>query len=320
MSQAQQLQLKLKLALFLTLTLNKENSIIMKKALCLKDLNDFNRLSEGEITTIGLQFVDRAICELPENNFFQLIPYVSFSQLDVPTGKLNCIVYRRPAKGEGEERLQGSSSVGFGGHIDDVSDLSFTSSDVLEDGTKVYQMSLDDIKNTCMTCARRELTEEVGFDPFNDLQIPTEHINFSLEREQEPDEVGLVHVCVSIKVNLDQQRMQGFFEKAKAQETEIEDLRSLSIDVERFTGSFNVVQAAADMNSQMDKELQMEKWSVLVVNSLLTQLVGFIQAGWSFKSVMDDILAKVAEQAKAPEASNNELIVQEPTESANAQV
>lgn len=274
----------------------------MKQALCLTNLNDFNRLSEGEVETIAFQFVDRTICELPEKGFFQLIPYISFSHLDVSGGKLNCVVYRRPSKGEGEARLQGNSSVGLGGHIDSVADLSFTSSQTNEDGVTVYNMSLNDIKETCMTCARRELTEEIGFDALTELQVPNEHINFGLEREQTPDEVGAVHVCVSIKVNLDAQRLQGFFEKAKMQETEIEDLRSLSINVEAFMGSFNVAEAMIQMNDQLEKELQMEKWSVLVIDTLLTQLVTFFQTNWSFKQVMDAMIANI-ESTKAAEQS-----------------
>lgn len=274
----------------------------MKQALCVTNLNDFNRLSEGEIETIEFQFVDRAICELPENGFFQLIPYISFSQLDVPGGKLNCVVYRRPSKQEGDVRLEGKSSVGLGGHIDNVADLTFTSSVTTESGVTLYHMSLNDIKQTCMTCARRELVEEIGFDALEELQVPNEHINIGLEREQNPDEVGTVHLCASIKVNLDEARMQSFFEKAKMQETEIQDLRSLSINVEAFMGSFNVAEAMTQMNSQLEKELQMEVWSVMVINTLLTQLVTFFQTNWNFKQVMDGMLTNIQDKITAEQS------------------
>lgn len=285
----------------------------MKQALCLKDLNDFNRLSDGEIQTIDFQFVDRQICETPANGFFQLIPYVTFSYLDMPKGKLNYIIYRRPSKGEGEARLQGNTSLGFGGHIDSVEDLSFTESSTNEDGTVIYRMSLDDIKNTCMTCAKRELTEEVGFDPFLVLDITNENITFNLEREQEPDEVGQVHVCISMKVNLDEPRFAGFLEKAKAEETEIEELKTVAVDAGRFLASFNVEAAITHMNKQLEGELQMEKWSILVVNSMLTQLVDFMQINWDLKAVMDALIANMNEkatQAEDTEAQTNLLPIE----------
>lgn len=274
----------------------------MKIALCLKDLNDFNRLSDGEIETIDFQFVDRTICEVPDQGFFQLIPYVTFSFLDTPKGKLNYVIYRRPSKGEGEARLQGNSSIGFGGHIDSVDDLTFTESFVNEEGVTLYKMTLEDIKNTCMKCATREVIEEVGFDAFKELDISNDSITFGLEREQDPDEVGQVHVCISIKVNLDEPRFAAFFSKAQAEETEIEELKSIAIDAGKFLGSFNVEGAVAHMNKQLNDEVQMEKWSTTVINSMLFQLVGFIQQNWDFKVVMDALI----ENMKAKEEESDQ--------------
>lgn len=260
------------------------------------DLNDFNRLSDGEIPFIDFKFVDRAICEDPANGFFQLIPYVSFSSMDVAEGRLSFVMYRRPSKGEGEERLQGNASFGFGGHIDSENDLVFSEKVVNEEGDTVYKMSLEDIKQTCMTCAKREMTEEVGFDPFEELEVSADNIMFGLEREQEPDEVGQVHVCISMKVNLDKPRYNSFFEKTKANEKEVEELKTISVDVARFLGSFNVQTATEQMTKQLTDELKMEKWSILVVTSMLTQLVEFVQKGWNFESVMNDIFMRAQQE------------------------
>lgn len=279
----------------------------MKQALCMTDLNDFNRLSDGEIKTIEFIFVDRVICEIPANGFFQLVPYVSFNYLDKDSGKLNFAVYRRPSKGEGEARLQGNSSFGFGGHIDAESDLVFTEKVTLDDGTFGYRMTLEDIKNTCMTCAKRELVEEVGFDPFEVLEIPSDNIMFGLEREQEPDEVGQVHVCLSIKVNLNEPRFAAFFENAKVEESEIEELRTVSVDVGRLLGSFNVENAMGHLGTQLEEELQMEKWSTLVVTSMLAQLVEFVQKGWNFKTVMDGIFADMQAAQEAADAAPQDV-------------
>lgn len=264
-----------------------------KVALCVKDLNDFNRASDGEIETIEMEFVDRDICEKVDGGYVQIIPYVCFSYLDQESGRLNLVSYRRPSTGEGEARLQGNTSFGFGGHIDTEDDLYFTSIEKREDGRVVYHMSVEDVKRTALQCAVRELTEELGFNPIEELEIPTETIRFSLEREQEPDEVGQVHLCVSVMVVLDQKRYADFFEKAKdANEEEIEGLASVAVDVGRFMGSFNVKEAMQHLTDQLETELKLEKWSTMVVTFMLTQIVEFFQSNWDFPSVMALMLAR----------------------------
>lgn len=268
-----------------------------KVALCVKDINDFNRISDGEIETIEVEFVDREICEKVDGGYVQIIPYVSFSYLDQDAGRLNMVSYRRPSTGEGEERLQGNASFGFGGHIDSVDDLHFTSSEKREDGGVVYRMTVDDIKRTAMQCATRELVEELGFDPIEALEIPIQAIHFGLEREQDPDEVGRVHLCISMMVSMDQKRYVDFFEKAKdANKEEIEELTSVAVDVGRFLGSFNVKEAMQHLTAQLEAELKLEKWSVLVITFMLTQMVEFFQSNWDFPSIMAQMMQRRQEQ------------------------
>lgn len=277
-----------------------------KQALCVKDINDFNRISDGEIETIDFEFVDREICEKVDGGFVQIIPYVTFSYLDSDNGRLNMVSYRRPSSGEGEERLQGNSSFGFGGHIDSVDDLYFTESVKQEEGGVIYRMTVDDIKRTAMTCARRELKEELGFDPIEELEIPVEAMRFGLEREQEPDEVGQVHLCISMMVSLDQKRFVDFFEKAKDHnDKEVEGLTSVAIDVGRFMASFNVKEATEHLIAQLESELKLEKWSVLVITFMLAQLVEFFQVNWDFASVMKLMMERRQAQLTAQEAKNN---------------
>lgn len=277
-----------------------------KQALCVKDINDFNRISDGEIETIDFEFVDREICEKVDGGFVQIIPYVTFSYLDSDNGRLNMVSYRRPSSGEGEERLQGNSSFGFGGHIDSVDDLYFTESVKQEEGGVIYRMTVDDIKRTAMTCARRELKEELGFDPIEELEIPVEAMRFGLEREQEPDEVGQVHLCISMMVSLDQKRFVDFFEKAKDHnDKEVEGLTSVAIDVGRFMASFNVKEATEHLIAQLESELKLEKWSVLVITFMLAQLVEFFQVNWDFASVMKLMMERRQAQLTAQEAKND---------------
>lgn len=265
----------------------------MKKALCLKDLNDFNRISDGQIETIDFEFVDREICEKPENGYIQLIPYVSFSCFNQEESKIDLLTYRRPATGEGESRLQGNSSCGFGGHIDTEDDLTYTSKEETVDCRTVYKLNLEQIKQTIMACAVRELEEEIGINPYKEFEIEAHRVTFGLERETTPDEVGQVHLCMSIKVALSPAQFDSMLKQAKPEETEVEKFSAISLDVGKFIGSFNVIEAMKHLESQLKADLQMEQWSILVINSMFAQLIDFLQTHWDFKIVMNAIIANL---------------------------
>lgn len=277
----------------------------MKQALCFKDLNDFNRISDNQIETIDFEFVDREICEKPENGWIQLIPYVSFTHFDEKSSKIDIITYRRPSSGEGEARLQGNTSCGFGGHIDSETDLVFTSKEETVDCRTVYKLDLAQIKQSLMNCAARELEEELGINPFIEFEIEDHRVSFGLERESQPDEVGQVHLCISIKANLSKPQFAGILQQACPETSEVENLSAISLDVGAFIGSFNVIEAMKHLEDQLKKDLQMEQWSVLVITTILTQMVDFLQSNWDLSCVMNAIITKL-ENAKNEEEDDQE--------------
>ena len=277
----------------------------IRKALCVRDLEQFNLLADGKIEALQAQLVDRAVCECVENGWVQILPYVSFSHLDVEGGTLNFVSYRRPDQGDGEERLKGSLSVGFGGHIDNEDEVYHTEIVEGEDGEKIFMMSIEDIKQTAIVCAVRELKEELGFNPFEELEIGDDHVFFGLEREDEPDDVGKVHLCLSIKVNLTAERYRDFFVKAKPDETEVLDLRPITVDMNRYVSSFNVAVETKKVLEQFES-LHTESWSRLVIISTIATLVLYLRENFRIKDVIDASMARQKQAQQEQEAKEEQ--------------
>jgi predicted NUDIX family phosphoesterase len=287
-----------------------------KTALCLRDLQDFERMADGEIEHIAFEFVPRSVCESVDAGWVQLLPYVSFSTLDTARARVAVLGYRRPGSGEGEQRLQGAYSFGFGGHIDKVEDLVY--SRVVEAGdTQQYLMTTEDIKATAMKCARREIQEELGFDVFEELGIEGERIHMQLLREESPDEVGQVHLCLSVAVTLDVTRFNELLGRCDPDALEIQELKAVEIDINRYLGSFNVVQAYESMAREMREDLKVEAWSILVINNILTNLVGFVQKHWNAAEVLLAIFTRLEQTAREEqEKSSDEVCEEVPQEDA----
>lgn len=116
-----------------------------------------------------LQFRPRDEVE-QQPQYKQLIPY-----LVLTVGK-RVIVYQRPAKGDGEKRLAGKFSIGFGGHVNPIDANVTTTPDLF----------------TMQKCAARELFEEVGLDVPSANLVPFALINHD-DTDVAKVHLGLLH-------------------------------------------------------------------------------------------------------------------------------
>lgn len=109
-----------------------------------------------------------------DSSYKQLISYVIISTAD----DSETLVYERLGGG-GEERLHGLLSIGVGGHMNDIPEVT-------------------NIDEKLSINAKRELEEEVGLvgDDVNDIEI------MGLINDDDND-VGLVHIGLVLKVSVD---------------------------------------------------------------------------------------------------------------------
>jgi len=90
---------------------------MIKHAVCIRTAEahaDFSNVPE-----LKLHLVDRALCE-EDPSFLQIIPYITV--VSMYNGEI--LQYSRGQAG-GEGRLIGKTSIGFGGHMDEVHNGSF---------------------------------------------------------------------------------------------------------------------------------------------------------------------------------------------------
>jgi len=141
-----------------------------------------------------LEYRKRADLE-EDHNYLHFIPYILFptTEIDQETGLLttSLATYRRPGKGEGEARLHGKLSIGYGGHVEE------------EDATKGEKVSGDITESyllfdeTIYKCVRREIGEEVGFrvaDVNEAANLELQIVNSKSVIVDHSEDVGRVHL------------------------------------------------------------------------------------------------------------------------------
>jgi len=158
----------------------------------------------------------------------------------------NTLLYRRATKGEGDKRLSGNASVGFGGHTstDDVSDIIF-----LEEKKKGQFGEVRREDGSLKRGVVRELTEELGLE-MKDIDLK---VLGAFYEEYSSDElknagkipVGAVHTCViavaELNDNVRQVRLQedeigeARWVKASDLPSALETLKKDGITVENWT-------------------------------------------------------------------------------------
>lgn len=141
---------------------NAFNGFLHKNNIKGKDI--FNALSEYEVKRRG---------DMEEDSTFKQL--ISYCLLENEKGEI--LVYER-LSGGGEERLHGQSSIGVGGHMNDV-------------------MGADFINEVLRVNAQRELEEEVGLAKEDSQNM--EYLGFI---NDDNNEVGKVHMGIVFKITV----------------------------------------------------------------------------------------------------------------------
>lgn len=141
---------------------NAFNGFLHKNNIKGKDI--FNALSEYEVKRRG---------DMEEDSKFKQL--ISYCLLENEKGEI--LVYER-LSGGGEERLHGQSSIGVGGHMNDV-------------------MGANSINEVLRVNAQRELEEEVGLAKEDSQNM--EYLGFI---NDDNNEVGKVHMGIVFKITV----------------------------------------------------------------------------------------------------------------------
>lgn len=263
----------------------------MKLALSTKQFDQLEALLSKKVETLEFELVDREICEKAENGWMQLIPYSSISCYDPNNGDMKFLAYQR-AEGTGEQRLVNATSIGFGGHVDCVGDVTCTKMETREDGTVAYHMTMADLLATSLAACKREWTEEIGFDPIEEFSIDIHNaVRFTffrtpVDESTEENDVGRVHFGVSIPLTVSEEQMKTIYEKAKAQETEIKDLKEFVINAGQILMSFDVSEVASGVINRMTEEHKIEPWSVQVISQRLLEYFEMMRTHISYADII----------------------------------
>lgn len=257
---------------------------------------------KNEPVSLPVAFIPRDVCEDEEHGYLQLIPYVSFVTYDPVASALKYVKYRRPAQGEGEARLQGNTSVGFGGHIDSVDDLpeGVTASDDVhmvpgDKGVTVYNLTLEQFSELVKKVAYRETIEETGLTAEYLDTLTFRSGGVLREDEETINDVGRVHLCVSVEFTMAPDKFEEVLAKIqeKKAESEVTDVSVMTIGVGEMILDFNLDNAFASMEAQLGAEPYLaESWTILTIISAVQRIASTIKANLSLTDLFQAIELK----------------------------
>lgn len=236
----------------------------MKQALCISNFSDLINLLDNKAEHIETKLISREICEVPENNYLQIIPYIVFYSLNYKTNKLEFLTYKR-AKKINEEKLVDKISNGFGGHIDTIEDIIATEHITNEDSTNSFKMSKENLLDTCLKAGARELAEEL-YVSVNVNEINKDNIIFFFGDQTE--EVNKVHLGALILIKIPSAELHKLKSKEEFNKEEIDSLDILSIDFKNVVETYNIEYVSNNITNIL-KENNYESWTQLTIEYIL---------------------------------------------------
>lgn len=280
-----------------------------RHALSIRNEEDISKLIKEEIHTLDAWMVDREECENPENGWKQLIPYVMFYCTNIEDGRVRIVQYRRPDKGEGEERLKGATSVGFGGHIDLTDRIEHDSRG--EDGS--YKMTASDLIETITLAARREIKEELKLDASSGIEYEISPNNIMTIKGQRDSEVSKSHICFGCFVPLDEETFNKLlsFAKDNFDKEEIAEVDVISINFGDLVASFNVKSESEKLTLELLNS-DLEDWSVSMVNVVVISVASVFTGLLDWNDIKRTAMEKNELLKKEFEEANKDEVDQAP--------
>ena len=279
-----------------------------KVALCFKTLDEVVKLNQDKEHFATPSFISREICEDPANGYLQIIPYISFFNVNIETGKLMVLQYKRPDSGEGEMRLAGKTSVGFGGHIDQLEDIS--SEEIIQDDNNVtsFKMNIQNLITTCFNCAKREIKEELNID------LEEEGINvFASEtgffQGSQDEDVGKVHLGFTIQVLVNEEQLEKLKASDKFNPKEIEKLELLGINLDTIIEEFDTSAVLEHISGQFKENGNMEDWSVVVIAIMIKTIINNLKHFFKY-SDFKEVIGKNQMEAMQKAAQESQMATQ----------
>ena len=279
----------------------------MKRALCINSMEEISALIRGEAETIDSCLVDREICEDPNNKFLQIIPYVTFFTAMPAEGKLMFVQHKRAAKGN-EDRLLSKTSIGFGGHIDQEAEIKFQSTHTAEDTTIHYVMTKQDLVDTCLAAAKREVTEELGGDVLAAIGADLDFNESAFFTGDQRQPVNQVHLGLALPVKLSGEQFAKLLEIAKINPEEIEVIDKMTANIRHIVEEMDVSATNGKIMNQLVQQHNVEDWSVRVFDFIVRKEIFIILKDINY----DDLyrLAVAKDQARQAELAAQQQMQQ----------
>lgn len=280
-----------------------------KQALCVRSYEQLSNLVQKNIDFVEAELIDREICENPENGHQQLIPYVSFYATDFEAGKLMFIQYQRKDQGEGDERIAGKTSIGFGGHIDSIADITAEEITINEDGTRTFKMSLANLIKTGYMTAYREIQEELGLD-LRAMGLSLEDSETAFFMGDLSEEVNRVHLGLSIQKKVTVEQFNELKEKAQYHPEEIQALDVLGINLDVIVEEMDLSRTLDKVTRDLVGNRGLEDWSGKIFNYVTLKEINRLLNMIEYKDLVTIAKTKIAEAQSDQEKASTEEVVE----------
>jgi predicted NUDIX family phosphoesterase len=264
----------------------------MKQALCVASFEELNTLVTNKDSQVEAKMFTLEDGALPEGGLQQIVPYVSFFAVDVEEGKLMVIQYQHNSEGEGEERVSGKTSIGFSGSIKEE-DIVTGMTTQEDDGTKSYAMSLQNLVETGVKAAGREIKEQLGVD-LDGMNVAASKAESAFFTGDMSDEYSQSSIGLSIQVQVTPEKFLELKNAFVIKPEQIEQLDVLGVNLPAIVEEMDVTRTLNLIIDDLREKHGLEDWSCRIFNYITRKVIDSILRSVTYKDLIAIVQTKAA--------------------------
>lgn len=267
---------------------------VLDRVLCITDINDIKELfdlSDYDFISNGkvnVKYVEHDICEVSENGYLQVIPFVVFYNVDAKSGYIRFIKFN----------LLNNATIGIENHINSKYKKYLRANS---------QLTIKELLELAFAASKDVIIDIFGKKLVNKLNLSLQIKDCAFFIGNNNVEYNRTHIGVNIPILLTEKQFNMLLTQGNINSDELYSIESLDINLAPVLENFNIVYDLHIIASEFNVYDRLNDWSCKVLFHICYDFLSNFQNTIPYKKLLE--IAEINDSEENNEEEIEEKIV-----------